>query len=221
MSDIFAQFGILAQGPDLDSWTNLLVIIIMLFLWLVGGIIKAMSKKKPRQGAEQEGAAGQQRPARETWQKRLARKAEEIQRAIEQGELPRSTPPARPPQPTAGKVTVRQGPRGESVIVYERTEPQPAARPAQPAARPRPPRKPAAVSDRATIKEPAAVSLGPALAPEPEREKVETSRELADLGSEAVRDYSDPDAVRKAILHYEILGKPVGLRDPSERYTTF
>ena len=29
--------------------------------------------------------------------------------------------------------------------------------------------------------------------------------------------YDDPDALKKAILHYEILGKPIALRDPFER----
>jgi len=29
-------------------------------------------------------------------------------------------------------------------------------------------------------------------------------------------DYDDPEKLRRAILHYEILGKPLSLRDPSE-----
>lgn len=32
-----------------------------------------------------------------------------------------------------------------------------------------------------------------------------------------VKDYSDPDELKQAILHYEILGKPLSLRDPSQR----
>jgi len=34
--------------------------------------------------------------------------------------------------------------------------------------------------------------------------------------SEIVSDYEDPEKLRRAILHYEILGKPLSLRDPSE-----
>jgi hypothetical protein len=30
-------------------------------------------------------------------------------------------------------------------------------------------------------------------------------------------NYDDPDALKRAILHYEILGRPVALRDPFER----
>jgi hypothetical protein len=37
----------------------------------------------------------------------------------------------------------------------------------------------------------------------------------------AVIDYSDPDALKKAILHYEILGKPIALRDASDEPSSF
>ena len=35
--------------------------------------------------------------------------------------------------------------------------------------------------------------------------------------SEILLDYADPDELRMAILHYEILGKPLSLRNPSEQ----
>ncbi len=35
--------------------------------------------------------------------------------------------------------------------------------------------------------------------------------------SEIMLDYSDPDDLKRAILHYEILGRPLSLRDPSGR----
>jgi hypothetical protein len=34
--------------------------------------------------------------------------------------------------------------------------------------------------------------------------------------SEILSDYENPESLRRAILHYEILGKPLSLRDPSE-----
>jgi hypothetical protein len=34
---------------------------------------------------------------------------------------------------------------------------------------------------------------------------------------EILSDYADPDQLRTAILHYEILGKPIALRDPSQQ----
>lgn len=35
--------------------------------------------------------------------------------------------------------------------------------------------------------------------------------------SEILSDYENPESLRRAILHYEILGKPLSLRDSSER----
>jgi hypothetical protein len=32
---------------------------------------------------------------------------------------------------------------------------------------------------------------------------------------EILSDYADPEELRRAILHYEILGRPLSLRDPS------
>jgi hypothetical protein len=38
---------------------------------------------------------------------------------------------------------------------------------------------------------------------------------------ELVLDYTDPDELSKAILHYEILGPPVSLRNPSHQNIGF
>ena len=39
--------------------------------------------------------------------------------------------------------------------------------------------------------------------------------------SDILSDYEDPEKLRRAILHYEILGKPVSLREPSEQIMGF
>ena len=43
--------------------------------------------------------------------------------------------------------------------------------------------------------------------------ETKTPRESPDSESGAIIDYSDPEALTKAILHYEILGKPLALRE--------
>jgi len=238
LSAIVAQLGVLARGPNLENWTDLLVVVVMAVLWLAAGLVKAISKKKSGQQDEQAGMARQQqRPPRESWQVRLARKAEEMQRAIEQGERPRSAPApvARSPQPPASRITIRQDPRGESIMVYERAEPpavQPAAQREHQAARQRQAGEAVAAAGRAARKEPAPVEprveiksagLEPiaaglpdiALEPsEPDGQKMQVSREAAGLESATLLDSSDSDAIRKAILHYEILGVPLALREP-------
>jgi hypothetical protein len=47
------------------------------------------------------------------------------------------------------------------------------------------------------------------------------SRDTGGFEPTAVIDYSDPDALKKAILHYEILAKPLALRDESAQASVF
>jgi hypothetical protein len=243
---MIAQLGLLAQGSGLDNWTDLLIIVVMAVLWLGGALAKALSAKRSTQRNGQADPTGQSSRPRQSWQERLARKVEEIQRTAQaQGAgmtrrpeqktgLPpggRQGPPARPPD---GRITVRQGPRGESILVYERPAAQPAAPPEPQPAR-RPPRPRRAVADalptptrasalpRAqTETEGPAKPVIPALpsvtfelpaSSEPDALKTKPLSGPADVGLPAPIDSGDPDALRKAILHYEILGRPLAFRD--------
>lgn len=196
--ELLRQFGLLAQG--LDEWGDILVIVVMAVLWLVGALAKVLTGKK---GAAQQrptqGPATQPAAQRETWQQRLARKAREIQRAAE-GERESVQRPARTqtprPRPT-GKITVRTDQKGDSVMVYQQALRQHEARDAVIAASPQAGRKPP------TTREPidaSSVPTTPALGFQPS----------------IVLDYGDPDALKKAILHCEILGKPLALRESSD-----
>ena len=58
----------LAQGGA-EDWTNLLFIVVMAILWLVAGLIKAISKKRPQQEqSEPKGSPGQRPQPGESWQ---------------------------------------------------------------------------------------------------------------------------------------------------------
>ncbi len=138
-----AQFGLLAQ-EGLGDWANILFVAVLAILWLLGALVKAIGKKgSPREQAGQKDVPKERRKPGESWQERLMRKAEEMQRRIEEeaglrepDEPPR--PAARPsPQAPAGKITVRSGPKGESVMVYEPAESQPSAERQHQAARQR------------------------------------------------------------------------------------
>ena len=65
----------------------------------------------------------------------------------------------------------------------------------------------------------------PAFEPQPEFRKVSeiTATEIpqAEYLSDILSDYEDPEKLRRAILHYEILGKPISLRGPSEQFCGF
>jgi len=304
MMDILTQLRVLAQG-DGEGFANLLFIIVVLVLWAVGGLIRATRKgAAQRQGT---GTAAGPRRQTETWQQRLARKAQELQRAAEaaareaterarqsQGRL---APQGQPAQTSKGepamsglaspqgRIDIREGRRGESILVYERPESksgtireqlaveQREARDAVSAARyatadqqaglkakterEEPGRQeepiwatskggpimqgPASPEDRHVIRPGRRTELGrlafearpPATeetlhaqtkssaAGSPGEVECETSPEPIGLAAASIFDYDDPDALRKAILHYEILGKPVGLRDPVEQSTPF
>ncbi len=235
----------------MDGWIDLLVILVMAVLWAIGGLVKVgRSKAAQRRQNERPGNVPPRAP-RESWQQRLARKAEEMQRAAEAkgkemarrleqevGLRQQSGQPARP----AGRIAIRQGPRGESIMVYEKASAEAAtererhvarqrgAATAVSAARRYAP-QPAQPIETMTVTElpglgPMAGELTGAMhelprALEPSQAGPATPRESAGLVPASIIDYRDPDALKKAILHYEILGKPVALRESAERMPAF
>ena len=247
------QFRLLAQRPGMEEWVNILFIVVLAVLYLVGALVKAASRKgRPQQGGR-EGLAKEQPRERETWQKRLARKAEEMQRAAEakgrraverarqmeqeagprrQGGRPRPT------QPPAGKITVRPGQGGESIMVYEQPESRVLAERRQQAARaseareaaasatqPPPPAVPRTEMGEPMFEplaeDPTSITFEPPKPLKLRKQRWETPGRSTGLHPAALIDYSDPDALKKAILHYEILGKPIALRDPSRQIASF
>lgn len=250
------QFRLLAQRPGMEEWVNILFIVVLAVLYLVGALVKAASRKgRPQQGGR-EGLAKEQPRERETWQKRLARKAEEIQRAAEaQGRraverarqmeqeagLREQGGRPRPTQPPAGRITIRPGQGGESIMVYEQPESRPPVERPQPvrAHGPRetvaPARQRAAQTPPPTVpstgiagpifeplaEDPTSITFEPPKPLKLREQRWETPGGSASLHPAALIDYSDPDALKKAILHYEILGKPIALRDPSRQIASF
>jgi hypothetical protein len=61
------------------------------------------------------------------------------------------------------------------------------------------------------------VRLSSVEAPEGMRVAMPTEIPLATYLSEILSDYDDPEKLRRAILHYEILGKPMSLRKPTDK----
>lgn len=244
--DHMTQFILLARRGDSEDWVNILVVVVLAAFWLVAGLIKTMAKKSPQQ--EQPGAedsTGQQRRPGESWQQRLVRKAEEIQRRLEEQagvREPRSQRPparetaARSPQGPGARISVRPGRQGESVVVYERPPAQPSIQREHQVAHQREAQRAVATAGQQTTPmlepvrratpEPMMEGLAPIIAEPPELLKPGEVQQgpMGDAGGfepAAVIDYSDPDALKKAILHYEILGKPLALRDESAQVSAF
>jgi hypothetical protein len=238
------QFILLARRGDSEDWVNILVIGVMAVLWLVAALIKSLSKKAAQQ-EQAEGSTGQPRRPGETWQQRLARKAEEIQRRLEEQAGVRQPggqrPPAREaatrsPQGPGARISVRPGRQGESGVAYERPPSQPSTQREHHVAHQREARRVVAAGQQATTPmiepvhrdtlEPMLADLGSIMAESPQplqpgEIQQGPPRDAGGFEPDAIIDYSDPDALKKAILHYEILGKPIALRDMPESASTF
>ncbi|MCU0916817.1 MAG: hypothetical protein MUC88_20000 [Planctomycetes bacterium] len=234
--------GWLAQGPDFEGWANILFVLVMVALWLLGALVKKISKKGP--GGQKEGPPAEPgSQQRESWQERLRRRAEDLQRRMEEeAGLRKPGKPPRPTRPTpaspGGQIRVRPTQGGESVIVYEPPAAEGSTQREEQIARQREAREAVArvrtegakVMAPADLRLPVFQPISPAAAAgmgvpptplEPAKAQLPSTHEPAgsDLGD--VLDYRDPDAVKKAILHYEILGKPLALRDQPEQTSSF
>ncbi len=247
-----AQFSLLAQGTNLEDWGQILFVVVMAVLWLLGALVKAISKKSsPPARAEQEGSPRERRRTGETWQERLMRKAEEMQRRIEEEAglrepreptQPAHPAPRRPPQAPGGKITIRSDSKGESVLTYEPAQTQPSTEREHQAARQREAQQAVAAAGQYAAKQaspvevPSAVSVPklervmedlsgamaePSKPLEPRQMPQRPMPEPAGFEVAAVIDYSDPDALKKAVLHYEILGRPLALRDTPDQASPF
>ena len=92
--------------------------------------------------------------------------------------------------------------------------------------RPRPvvqatiPKKPMPVLTSEVLEEPKLPKLKPEVQPAveelPQLISKPVERPELILATESLLDYADPEELRRAILHYEILGKPLSLRGPGE-----
>ncbi|MBN1506780.1 MAG: hypothetical protein JW955_08035 [Sedimentisphaerales bacterium] len=239
MIAFITQLHSIAQ-TDSDQWVNFLILAILAIFWLFGTLVKAATKKRvPPTGQAEPG-----RPQRETWQQRLARKAQELQRVAEaqrrQAEervrrMQDRAAVRERAEPPPGNISVRTGKGGESILVYEQAGAMIDSTREQHAARQRQARETVAAAGRKaaiTPPEPMATKIEAPLVSatddvafrmplEPRSEESATRGQPPGRESGPIIDFNDPDALQRAILHYEILDKPVGLRDVGEQAARF
>ena len=232
MNTLLAQMILVAQGEDVGKWTNVLFVIVLGVFWVVGSIVKAKAKK-PEGEEEKEGQlsrkpGGKLREIAERIERELSQLSRErVSRPPEQakgpqGEASRQSGQARPAGPAAraryGRPEAPQRPRRVG-------RPDAAAR--KPSARPKPMPTPALGLPEAPEVSPEMpeVQTGIEELPEYITEPVEGLKDkYAHISAEKPAaesalqslldlDYADPDELRTAILHYEILGRPLSLRE--------
>lgn len=246
VTDFFRQLDVFAQG-DMEGWVDLLVLVAMAVFWALAGLRRAGAKKRQQspgvqvpadqQGRRQEN--WQQRLARKAqeMQRAIEAKGRESTERVRQVGEPRPVRRPAAEQPRPGRITIRPTPAGESVLVYEQAEPSAGTVRQQQAARQREAKEAVSAAMRAgkvpppvqarveaggpgsepVIESMTSVASEPSTPLDLSREELVIPHGPTGYEPGSIIDATDRDALKKAILHYEILGKPVALRDPFEQ----
>jgi hypothetical protein len=188
-------YQIVLAGPDDDTqgWMNILFVVVLAVFWVISGIIKATAKK-PQDGRKQPPL---QKPVRKTLPPSLARRSSAVR--------PTGTAPARSqprPRPSTLAARVEKAFRPEQLEGTRKAE----------SLSPKPPSEPI-LRDIPEFSSKPLINL--------ESMRLDTSQQTPQMEDlpEIVLDYTEPGELSKAILHYEILGPPVSLRNPSHPIT--
>jgi len=205
MSELLAQIILAGRSDDAEGWMNILIVVVLAVFWAIGGIIKAKAKKPGGPNEQLPGKPAHKPPlhsrdAREQMLRQLQRPADSAQ---DQRQQPR--PAAQ--QPRMKFADLQAAVRKFAVEAEQAFQPQ--------SGKKTPELKPVFTEPKITPKtveltEPTGKTikgLKDKRAYEPEQ--MPESEYLSGLLS----DYANPEELRSAILHYEILGKPLSLRD--------
>ena len=200
MSYWLTQLILAAQnGNKENGWVQILFFVILSIFWAVGSIIKAKANKTASKEKEQTPRKPIRKPPELTIDfkmlKQLFGLPEETESSSEPGPEEFETQATKP---QIAKPQVQ--PIGRKV-----TRPQP-------------------VVQKIPIETSTIKAMEPQVQPKLEKVPGLTgeSEVLAGMPqtkylSDILSDYDDPEKLRRVILHYEILGKPISLREPSEQ----
>ena len=200
MESLLAQAILLARKRDADQWMQVLVFVVIAAVYAVGAILKAKSAKREQE--EQQGGLGSQSKARP--------RVRSIQK-----QMPMSrAQAARPVQAKQNQPFARPQPR---IIPRPRPTPE---KPLAPAVRghlgrPKMQEVPG-IPPLIMLEEPLEPIAEPSLKPVFRKPSAHAEAPPPVYISELLADSPDIDELRKAILYYEILGRPVSLRKSSQ-----
>lgn len=208
MNDFLLQIVLAQRNDDTGSWMQILVLAVLAAFWLVGGIAKARANKRGAQNEQSPQKPARKPPlhsaeAREQMLSRLQRPAGSVQ-SRQQQPLPVAHKPrvkladlqaavrrlAVEAEQAAQVKTGKSDPELEAIL----TEPK-------------------VKIEKVELEEPMN-KIVTGLQDTKPSEAAQTPE--SEYLSELLTDYSDPEELRRAILHYETLGKPLSLRDSFE-----
>jgi hypothetical protein len=207
MNDFLLQIILAQRSDDVEGWMQILVFIVLAAFWLIAGIIKAKANKTGVRDEQSHRKPTRKPPvhSKEAREQMLSRLQRPVSSTKDQRQQPR--PAAQKPrmkfadlQAAVRKFAV-EAEKAFQADTKQETTPEHKPILAEP--------KIKAESEEFT---------------EPMDKTTKILQETSEASqsfeteylSELLTDYSDPDQLRRAILHYEILGRPLSLRGPSE-----
>ena len=206
MNELLAKLIPAARNEDFKGWMNILIVVILAVFWAVGGILKARAKKPEQEEEQLAGKPTRRRPQAATGvqkelfqQGRSARAAAPVSGRQYRRQVEQLRRKVRRPQPVVQAITPK---KPMPVLTSEALE-EPGLPKLKPEVQP-------------AIEELPELISKPLKKPEAKYTGIPAERPEAALAIEPLLDYADPEALRRAILHYEILGKPLSIRGPEE-----
>ena len=206
MYDLLAQIILARRSDDAESWMSILVFVVLAVFWAIGGIIKA----KSRSSDTPDGKSMPRRPAHRP----SARINPMREQLLKQSRQPSGAAQSRESHPVAKKPHTKFADIRAAVQKFaaeaEQAFQDQAGKPAPETKIPVP--KPEVKSGVLKVPE---SSRKPVIQLEDKRAAVPAEMPETEYLPGLLLDYADPEELRRAILHYEILGRPLSLRDPS------
>ena len=216
MNYSLAQIILAARSRDPGDWMNILVLVLVAAVYGLATILKAKKGKKSQEQAEEELTRKPARKPAAGSRGVLEEFFREIQRAVDPTQERESRPADQPapkkiarPQPVP---TVRKY-AAEAKQVSRPKHKRPGLELSIPAPQVQPdfeefPELQTGIED---LPEYTSKTVEGLLGKRKGMAEIPESKYL----SEVLADFTDPEDLRMAILHYEILGRPLSLRDPS------
>ena len=219
MNNLLAQLILAARNSDSEDtgWMQMLVFIVLAAFYVIGSILKARANKQQKLEQEEPGHKPPEstRGAPKPLAKTLYRQA---QRPV--GHAPKSQPSPQQVQPPRRKI-IRPQPVGrKSSIKTEQAIKLPTLEVLETPKVSLP--RPQLQADLEELPEftietvAKDIRLSSIEALGAKRIGIAGETPQTKYLAEILSDYDDPEKLRRAILHYEILGKPLSLRGPSK-----
>jgi hypothetical protein len=206
MNNIFAQIILGARGDGIEGWMDILILVFFAVVYGLGAILKS-KKKKEKEEAQKLSPEKSKKPAQKPAKKGMGiieQIVSEIQNAVKEAQQDQKQKPAVKPAPKT-QVAVRK-----YAAEAQATQPKPVP----PSSKP----KSSTYSPQVQPAFGKLQGLGTSIQGLPGRgERIGVVSEAAESEylSDVLSDYTNPEELRRAILHYEILGRPLALRGPS------